>query len=123
MEKCLRSIQNTGKENVNLATQVNHHYDASSIIGTSTFQSYQTQQLYTIFHKLNCKSKFIIYLIKWALRKIQYIGKAETAFNIRLINHRKDVTNSKSIPADLYFRQTWARIQSSFKIHINRTTK
>ena len=37
------------------------------VIDTSTFQSYQTQQLYTIFHKLNCKRKFIIYLIEWAL--------------------------------------------------------
>ena len=29
------------------------------IIDTSTFQSYQTKQLYTILHKLNCKSKVI----------------------------------------------------------------
>ena len=30
------------------------------IIDTITFRSYQTQQLYTIFHKLNCKSKLTI---------------------------------------------------------------
>ena len=29
MKKCLKPIQKTGKENVNLVTQVNHHYDAS----------------------------------------------------------------------------------------------
>ena len=29
MEKCLKPIQNTEKENVNLATQVNQHYVAS----------------------------------------------------------------------------------------------
>ena len=40
-----------------------------------------------------------------ALCKIQYVGKAETAFNIRLNNHRKDVNNPKSIPADLHFRK------------------
>ena len=53
-------------------------------IDTSTFRSYHTQQLYTIFHKLSCKSKFIIYLMECALCKVQYIGKAETTFNIKL---------------------------------------
>ena len=37
--------------------------------------------------------------------RVQYVGKAETAFNIRLKNHRKDVNNPKSIPADLHFRK------------------
>ena len=27
------------------------------------------------------------------IKKIQYVGKAETAFKIRLNNHRKDVDN------------------------------
>ena len=40
-----------------------------------------------------------------ALCKIQYVGKAETAFNIRLNNHRKDVNNPKSIPVDFHFRK------------------
>ena len=70
-----------------------YRYCKQFVIDTTTFQSYQTQQLYTIFHKLNCKSKFIIYLMECALCKIQYVGKAETAFNIRLNNHGKDVNN------------------------------
>ena len=52
------------------------------VINTSTFRSYQTQQLYTIFHKLNCKNKFIIYLMECASCRVQYVGKAEIAFNI-----------------------------------------
>ena len=87
------------------------------VIDTSTFQSYQTQQLYTIFHKLNCKSKFIIYLMECALCKIQYVGKAETAFNIRLNNHRKDVNNPKSIPANFHFRKPG----HSFNLHAKFT--
>ena len=75
------------------------------VIDTSTFRSYQTQKLYTIFHKLNCKSKFIIYLMECALCKVQYVGKAETAINIRLNNQRKDINNPKSIPADVHFRK------------------
>ena len=75
------------------------------VIDTSTFRSYQTQQLYTIIHKLNCKSKFIIYLMECASCRVQYDGKAETAFNIRLNNDRKDVNNPKSIPTDLHFKK------------------
>ena len=48
-----------------------------------------------------------------ALCKIQYVGKDETAFNIRLSNHRKDVNNPKSIPADFHFRKP----EQSFNLH------
>ena len=87
------------------------------VIDTSTFRSYQTQQLYTIFHKLNCKSKFIIYLMEYASCKVQYVRKAETAFNIRLNNHRKHVNNPKSIPTDLHFRKPGC----SFNLHAKFT--
>ena len=40
-----------------------------------------------------------------ALCKVQYVEKAEKAFNIRLNNHRKYATNPKSIPADMHFRK------------------
>ena len=87
------------------------------VIDTSTFRSYQTQQIYTIFYKLNCKSKFIIYLKEYALCKVQYVGKAETAFNRRLNNHRKDASNPKSILADLHFRKP----EHSFNLHVKFT--
>ena len=32
MEKCLKPIQKSDEENVNLATQVNHHYVASRLL-------------------------------------------------------------------------------------------
>ena len=87
------------------------------VIVTSIFRSYQTQQLYTIFQKLNCKSKFIIYLMERASCRVQYVGKAETAFNIRLNNHRKDANNPKSMPADLHFRKHG----HSFNLHAKFT--
>ena len=34
------------------------------------------------------------------------VGKAETSFNVRLNNHRKDVKDPKAIPADKHFNQT-----------------
>ena len=55
--------------------------------------------------------------MEWALCKIQYVGKAETAFNIRLNNHRKDVNNPKSIPADFHFRKPG----HSFNLHAKFT--
>ena len=41
------------------------------------------------------------------LCKIQYVGKAETPFNIRLNNHRKDANGNspKAIPAFTHFKQ------------------
>ena len=38
------------------------------------------------------------------LCKIQYVGKSETPFNLRLDNHRKDVNNPKAIPACNHFK-------------------
>ena len=43
--------------------------------------------------------------MEFALCKIQYVGKAKTAFNIRINNHRKDVNTPKSIPSDFHFRK------------------
>ena len=48
---------------------------------------------------------------------VQYVEKAETAFNIRLNYHRKNVSNPKSIPADLHFRKPG----HSFHLHIKFT--
>ena len=48
------------------------------------------------------------YLMECTLCKIQYVGKTETPFNIRLNNHRrKDVkgNNPKAIPASIHFKQ------------------
>ena len=33
----------------------------------------------------------------------QYVGKSETEFNVRLNNHKKDVTRKDSIPALNHF--------------------
>ena len=51
-----------------------------------------------IYHRVNCKSSFVIYLLDLidnisisATCSIQGSGKSETPFNIRLNNLRKDV--------------------------------
>ena len=61
------------------------------VVRTTTFRSNQTNKIFQIYHNLNCKSKYVIYLLECTKCKIQYVGKAETEFNIRLNNHRNDV--------------------------------
>ena len=73
------------------------------VIKTEHFKSNQTNRTFRIFQKTTCKSNFIIYLLECELCKIQYVGKAETVFNIRLNNHRKDVKGPRAIPVDKHF--------------------
>ena len=42
-------------------------------------------------------------MLKCIKCKIQYVGKAETDFNIRLNNHQKDVWKPYAIPTSLHF--------------------
>ena len=73
------------------------------IVHTTTFRSNQTNRIFHIYHNLNCKSKYVIYLLECTKCKIQYVGKAETEFNIRLNNHRKDIRKPDAIPANRQF--------------------
>ena len=68
----------------------------TQVLNTQTFMSQQTKITFNIFHNLNCKSQYIIYLMECILCKIQYVGKSETPFNLRLNDHRKDVHNPKA---------------------------
>ena len=58
-----------------------------------------------IYHRVNCKSIFIINQLQCSICNIQYFGKSETPFNIRLNNHRKDVKNSNAIPPCKHFNR------------------
>ena len=75
------------------------------MIHTYTFQSVQTKETFDIYHDVNCKSKYVIYLLECKLCKVQYVGKSETAFNIRLNNHRKDIKNPNAIPICKHFNE------------------
>ena len=68
----------------------------------TTLQSNQTKKVFQIHQNLNCKSKYIIHLLECTKCKIQYGGKAETEFNIRLNNHRKGLWKPD---AYTFFRQ------------------
>ena len=73
------------------------------VVHTIRFRSNQTNQIFQIYHNLNCKSKKVIYLLQCTKCKIQYVGKAEIEFNIRLNNHRKVIWKPYPIPAGRHF--------------------
>ena len=53
--------------------------------------------------------------MEYALHKVQCAGKAEAAFNIRLNDHKKYVSNPKFISTDLHFRKPG----HSFSLRVN----
>ena len=50
----------------------------TQVLNTQRFMSQQTKRTFDIFHKLTCKSQYVIYLMECILSKIQYVGKSET---------------------------------------------
>ena len=62
-------------------------------------------ETFKIYHRVNCKISFVIYLLECYICNIQYVGKSETPFNISLNSHRKDVKNPNAIPAWKHFNR------------------
>ena len=58
---------------------------------TTTFTSSNNNKTFKIFHSVNCQSSWVIYIIECNICNLQYIGKSETAFNLRLNNHRNHI--------------------------------
>ena len=69
------------------------------------------------------KSSFVFYLMECTLCKIEYVGKAETPFNIRLNNLRKDSNgnNPKALPASIHFKQPDHNFNKHAKFKLNNT--
>ena len=83
----------------------NNFFCCNQVLTTNTFMSQLTKRTFNIFFNLNCKSECIIYLMECILCKMQYVRKAETALNLRLNNHRKDIKKSNSILACKHFQK------------------
>ena len=54
------------------------------LVLTTTFKSNLKNKTIKIFRRANCKTSFVIYPLECYIYNIQYVGKSETAFNIRL---------------------------------------
>ena len=72
---------------------------------TNSFKSNVTNVSYKIFHKTNCKSYNIKYLLECTNCALQYVGKSEWPFNLRLNNYRhKSADFDKLLPVEQHFR-------------------
>ena len=76
--------------------------------------------MFKIYHKVNWKSSFIIYLLECYICNIHYIGKSDTPFNIRINNRGKDVKNPNLIPTCKHFNRHGHDFNN--KIHHHRAT-
>jgi hypothetical protein len=72
---------------------------------TSQFRSSVTNKKYKIFHKVNCKSKWVVYLLECIICKLQYVGKSEWPMNIRLNKHRNDVHRADGLDVCKHFQK------------------
>lgn len=54
-------------------------------------QPLDLSKIFQNLYKLNCKSKFLVYLMECFFCKTKYLGKGETSLSIHLNNHRSDV--------------------------------
>ena len=81
----------------------------TSIQLTATFESIQTKVKFSIYHKISLQSNSVIYLLVCLLCKIQYVGKPEAPFHIRLNNHRKAIKNLHAIETCKHFNN-WNQV-------------
>ena len=88
------------------------------IRNTNTFKSTQTTEEFKIYHRVTCKSKFIIYLLECIKCNIQYVGKREWPMNIRLNKHRNDVFREDAIIVCQHFKQISHNFNEHAKITI-----
>ena len=92
---------------------------------TTSFKSQQSNEIWNIIYNVHCKGECAIYLIECTLCNLQYVGKHEILFNIRLKNnHRKDVNDPKAILADKHFQKSGPRSNEHARFTIiDRLTK
>ena len=101
-QKRLKVKQNVAKEKCNQCN-TSRCLSSQQLIATTIFESIQTKEKFNIYHKISCERNYVIYLLESLLCKIQYVGKSETPFYIRLNNHRKDMKNPDAIKACRHF--------------------
>lgn len=67
----------------------NHITRASTFAGKNC-------KVFDILHSVDCQSSLVIYIIECRICKLQYVGKSETSFGIRLENHKSHIKKGVS---------------------------
>ena len=85
---------------------------------TTTFKNQQTKKTWNIFHNTNCKTEYAVYHMECTIYNLQYVGKNETPFNIRLNNHREDVKDPNATLADKLLQKDGHRLKKHARFTI-----
>ena len=74
------------------------------VVSTKRFKSQVTNESFQIRHKLNCRSRNVIYLGFYNLcPKTQYLGKSEPPVNLSINTHRHEVKSPNGGQFDKHF--------------------
>ena len=85
------------KSKEQLMLQTNDHH--------SRIHQQENRKTFKIYHNVNFKSFYVIYLIECILSHFKpYVGKCETIFNLRLNTHRTHAKCDNSILVDKHFK-------------------
>ena len=88
------------------------------VLKWNTITSDRTGKMFKIFHQLNCKISYFIYLPQCQIYHLQYVrkvSKRRTSFYIRLNNYRKDSKNKTGILACRHFQNSIHEFQRDAK--------
>ena len=100
-------VQKNSKSKIGFSTKCfskSGNLCCKQVVHSNNFTSNITKRTYSIFHKLDCKCKLVIYLMECTLYHNQYIGKSETQFNLRWNNHQRDVNRQNAPLVDQHFK-------------------
>ena len=92
LSKVIKNIKKSNNKYEEKCTHCKSEYDHCAFYRYKTHINFLANKMdgYLQF-QVNCKSDFVIYLLECKKYHLQYVGEAETDFNLRLKNHRKDV--------------------------------
>jgi hypothetical protein len=62
---------------------------------TNKFRSTNTEKTYYIKQKITCESPFVIYLSTCRNCKGQFVGRSETPFRLRHLNHKQEIKHRR----------------------------
>ncbi len=116
--KVVRKDTSKQKGNCRPCLTRNDNLCCKQIQRTTTFRSHVTKKRYNIFHRVTCKSKYVIYLLECSICQIQYVGKSEWPMNIRINKHRNDVFRDDAIHVCQHFKQPGHNFTRDAKITI-----
>ena len=88
------------------------------VLKTNTFTRYEAGETFQFFHQLNCKSSHLIFLLPCQICQLQYVGKSEISFSIRLNNYRKDSKKKDPILAGKHLQNSNHNFQRDAKFTI-----